>query len=528
MNYTTFKKVMEPSKTIETLQSGLEPYIKPREQVNYIRRILALQLGSYASDGKLSQPLALPKTPQEVPSGPFEAKGIYKDFLEALQSNAAARQKFEDVLDTKSEPERSPSPAIPASDEYNLLEAQVEILKLQQKKQKLSAVQKYIDDIFEKPAALPSFLAKDQLFNGAAELPEVPEDVVKSIATEKGATSVDINSQEIDLEKTLLRARLLLKEEEKLLKQARMQSQNNPDVLSTAAKITALYATRNELIAWMESELSAAGSDETGESPNKNTKGSGDLKATQATLANDLLQIKQKYSRYCSLRRDILASLAQTPQPMVAPDLTAKRQLDIVQASNLDIDYLLTPYVERLLSISRRQKALIAQKAHANAALSQRAKNAGKTFDRLADESQLLPAHSNEASSGSRSGLIDDSSSRKLNLTAVSDRIRPWVFAADSAKLGSLESVTEIIEGGQLALENSAKSLHDINSLLGLTDPESENKGVEEQEEDDFWMSPESSSKTARQHTDKQQPERKKGDIWSALHGDLGVIGKTN
>ncbi|VUC34490.1 unnamed protein product [Clonostachys rosea] len=511
----------DASDTVRAIQSGLEPYIKPREQVNYIRRILALQLASYTNDKKLPQPLALSKTPHDFSSTSSDAKGVHKEYLQALQEHEAARRGFEDVLHTKSKQDRSVSPTTITGGEF--LEEQLATLKLRRKREKFLALQQCIDDLFEKPAALPSYLDADSLFAGAARLPTVPKEIVESLAVEGSTKGPDPKVREVNLEKTILRAKLLLREEQNLLQEARSKSRSNPDVLSNAAKATALDATRNELIGWMEAELSAAGSEEPADTAGGRGVPLGDLKATQAALANDMVEIGQKYAQYCSLRKDILALVSQPTQPAITPDLQPKSSPHIAQPETPDIDYLLTPYITKLIALSKTQKAMIGQKAHINSTLGQYTKDSGQIFDRLAEESQLLPAHHNDADTDSRLGLTDPLS-KNSHLPEATSRITPWVLAADSAKIGNLELVAETMEGGHICLENSAKSLHEINSLLGLNQPKLE--GPEVQGDDDFWLASEKpQGKKTRTYTE-ERPGQKKGDIWSTLHGNLGLIGQ--
>ncbi len=49
--------------------------------------------------------------------------------------------------------------------------------------------------------------------------------------------------------------------------------------------------------------------------------------------------------------------------------------------------------------------------------------------------------------------------------------MKSWVFAADSAKIATLESVAEKVEEGQLALEDSMKILGEVDRLLGRSRP---------------------------------------------------------
>jgi hypothetical protein len=111
-----------------------------------------------------------------------------------------------------------------------------------------------------------------------------------------------------------------------------------------------------------------------------------------------------------------------------------------------------------------------------------------------------------------------------------SNRVRPWVFAADSAKISTLEVVAEKIEEGQIALEGSMRTLGELGELLGQgQSPGSQKKseGVSTGE-DDFWLAegqPSGKTAGARKHTDRKadkaaQPKT----VWDTLDGNLGLL----
>lgn len=168
---------------------------------------------------------------------------------------------------------------------------------------------------------------------------------------------------------------------------------------------------------------------------------------------------------------------------------------------------------------------MITQKSHMNLALGLQSKDASQIIGHLAEESQLLPQYPLKGATRRRSGLGDEMVLTSSERGGLSGKIQPWVFAADSAKIATLETVAEKVEGGQIALENSMKTLQDIDHLLGLDTEGQTEEPDEEPMEVDVWLN--TGSKTpasARKHTDKRDKRNSK-DLWSNLHGNLGLLG---
>ncbi|KAF9781961.1 hypothetical protein IL306_012383 [Fusarium sp. DS 682] len=506
-----------PSETIETFQKTLDPYIKPREQVNYIRRVLALHLGTCSHDGPIKQPASLADSTRDVTID-SNSKGIYREYIEALKANVDARRNYEDA--TQSHLPSSSSPQAPSSSN-ELLEEQVSLLKLQAKQARLLSVQSHLDSLMQKPAAAPEYLDPEDVFHDAASLPSVPKEVVNSLVAQQSVKKTDLTEQVSQLEKTVLRAKLLLRREEQLLRETRTNAQSIPDVISNGIRLYALNTTRNELINWIETELSKASGDEDG--GEDGSKSHGLSTADQATIDNHLNAIKEKYASYLTTRRSLLASACERFESSAVPILalsTAKQQVQEPEPASST--YLLTPYIETLLTLSKKQKAMITQKAHVNATLGKEIKDNCQSLGHLEEESQLLPSHSVAPASRRRSGLGEFLASDERS--GLTGKVQPWVLAADSAKITTLENVAEQIESGQLALENSMQILQEIDQLLGQDEVAEEEETQADVTEDDVWLEagPNSPSK-ARKHTEKATEPR---DVWSSLQGNLGLIGQ--
>ncbi|KAI9903002.1 hypothetical protein N3K66_002354 [Trichothecium roseum] len=515
-------------------QRGLEPYIKPREQTNYIRRILALHLASCSGDKPSKQPPALPHYLTEDVEVAPDLRGVFKTYAEALRVNVAARRRFEDALQAQTKAAPPPRSSTPESDEGSsggdggtFLQNRIAVLKLRKKRQKLQAIQAYVDELAEKPAATSTFLNADRIFDGAEPLPSVPKEIVDSLVAENSSPKLDLRAHTSQIEKLNLRAKLLLRQEERLLAEARSRSNSTQDVVSHGVKLEALSATRNELITWIENELGSASKEETGEEAEEAPSSKGGAQ-DQAIIAARLLEIKEKYGQYLVSRRSILSLASQAPQQQLQqsfkPDLGPPTQAGTaVEPPKEPLKYLITPHIEQLLSLAEGQKTVIAQKSHLNIALNRQSKEAYQMLGLLAEESQLLPQYPMKESLRRKSGLISELASKRSEQPDLANRIKPWVFAADSAKIANLEEIAETIEHGQIALESSTNTLSTIDHLLGIH--QKQETVEDEPTEDDLWYgAAETKGATVRKHTETKK-KRVEGDPWSALHGNLGTIG---
>lgn len=102
-------------------------------------------------------------------------------------------------------------------------------------------------------------------------------------------------------------------------------------------------------------------------------------------------------------------------------------------------------------------------------------------------------------------------------------RVQPWVSAADSAKLATLEDVAEKIEGGQVALEGTTKYLAEIDQLLGRNANHGDGSADEDTTVDDIWLAESQTPSKGTRARSKSNAVKEK-DIWSTLEGSLGLI----
>ncbi|KAK1768304.1 hypothetical protein QBC33DRAFT_370659 [Phialemonium atrogriseum] len=514
----------------QDIREALNPYIRPREEAAYIRRVLALHLDSCVKDDSVRNPLALVESTRGVKL-PKEARGVHEEYLKALSANISARAEHGRVLEDLDRATGARSTPAPAASDR--LEEHLARIKLQKRKEKLQVLEKYLDLLCHKPVASPNFLDPEEVFMGSRALPSVPKEVVDGLAQRETTGKTDLKDLIDRLEKQVLRAKLLLKGEEQLLEDIKARSTVTPGKISESAKLRALNTTRDELINWIETELAKA----SGGEPNAldgNPEGSGSVAYDGAHVEGQLASIKEKYAQYLTSRKSLLQLVGQQPQPEIQPQ-TETQNLNSAAAVApgplpAPVDYLLTPYLEKLIAVAHEQKALIGQKSHLNIAIAKQLKDNCQALDHLAEESHLLPSYPMPGASKRKLGF-GDALVAPESLDS-SSRVKPWVFAADSAKIATLETVAEKIEEGQLALESTMKALNEIDLLLGRG-PATRTSSHEAAgtNDDDIWLAegePPAKQGKSRKHAEKPSQASEVDDIWSILDGNLGLLRSEN
>lgn len=530
---------------LQNIKATLEPYIKPREQVAYIRRVLSIHIQRHRQIEDLRGPLSLLDASSQVQRRD-DIQGLQREYLRAAHDNVKAQREFAQ-LQKSSTPRTNTGPKEHGTD---FIRNHLTMVKLRQKHEKLSTLEKYLNIMMQQPAASPKFLSPDFLFMDAPVLPDVPREVMEGFGMNANASKEDLSSLIDHLEKVVLRSKLQLRREQQLLNDVRTRTQPMAGNVSTEAKLHALNITRNELINWMEAELSKASGE--GEEGGQETRREH-LMAPETDTTAQLADIQEKYARYIAARKSLLTLVSQKPAPTLKPT-TPQQPAHPTPAAKEDDPpappamHLMIPYLERLLYLSRQQKGMIQHKSHIQVALTKQMNETRKLLDHLSDESQLLPAHGSAiprpnpaiATMRSQSAGFGDHIAAASAAAAAAEEpdstnlVKPWVLAADAAKIATLEAAAEKIEEGQLALEGSMKALHEIDQLLGRGGEEGkaedgDAQGQTADVDEDIWLAGDRDGKQGRR---KQQVERKRAapavsdDPWSILDGKLGLIGR--
>ncbi|KAH6636650.1 hypothetical protein F5144DRAFT_568192 [Chaetomium tenue] len=506
--------------TFKNIQKTLEPYIRPREEVTRIRQILAVHLGSNLNDGGALGPLALIDTDEIEP--PSTARGLQKEYLEALNANIKARDEFTACCHEQPQPKETPT-SIDDQGADRLQEHHTAI-RLRQRHDKLQAIEGGITSLSQKPAASPNFLKPEEIFRDSRPLPDMPRELVTALTFDKSSSGPHIKGLVDQLEKHVLQTKLLLQREEQLLEKVKSRSTVRPETVSPGAKFEALNKTRETLINWIETELSkAAGEDggAEGQEPQKHRP-----HAESLNMEEQLASIQEKYAQYLEARKTLLQLVSQQPQPVIRPPTKEAKPPAAGTPKPPPTAHLLSPYLEQLLSLSREQKGLIAHKSHLNGTISKQVKENSQIIDHLAEESHLIPAHPIPGAGRANAAFAEATS--MTGAPGPSDRVRPWVFAADSAKISTLEAVAEKIEEGQVALEGSMRRFGEIEELLGPPpDSQQKDKGGRAGE-DNLWLAegrPSGRTAGSRKNTiGKAEKPAEPKTVWDTLDGNLGLL----
>ncbi|KFY49094.1 hypothetical protein V495_00742 [Pseudogymnoascus sp. VKM F-4514 (FW-929)] len=489
-------------------KKALAPYIKSRQEVAHIRRVLALHLKSQVDDkgdAKLPAPISLAcESANKLPTT-SGAHGLRREYLRALKANVKARQEYA-KLTTESQATKEKNVEEISLGPYLALEKQ------KQKLERLQILQKYVDSLAIKTPAFASFL--EQPSASIEALPQLPTEAIAS-AARSGSESSTVNLEDLiqDLERDVLRAKLLLKSEQDLLAkiQGEQKKQLRRKSSSKAAEpdqtLKALEKTRNELIGWVEEELGKAGdAEDQPENPSK-------TRDSEVPIEHAVNEVREKYARYLRERKGLLEALAR---PAV-PDITPKPEVSDVSEESQNTGEVsetagfITPYLSELLAISREQKSLSQQRSHITTSLAKQNKETIQVFDRLAEESHLLPKYQlpqKRARKGT--GTFADEMAVKES-PGVSHRAEEWTYAAQASSIDTMEAVCVNVDEGKTAIEEAKKALDRLDKMLGYSTRKTA-KG--DDSGGDIWLQEAESGGAKDENT----------NIWSTLDGQLGVL----
>jgi hypothetical protein len=501
---------------VKKAQRSLETYVKKRQEAAHVRRILAAHLSAHVSpaQGTVSRPLSLAEATSIPESATHGVKGIQKEYLRCLRANAKARKGYAKLSkEHHSRPEyhqaRSNTQDLSDSKyEAGLsIDPFLDLVEKRQKHERLHIIQDYVDMLGEKPAAATMHLDTKAVLKDVGALPQVPPEVMSVTSIQQGTGGRDLKELVGHLEKSVLRAKMLLKREQKLL--AKVQAANGTSAVIGGNKLQALGATRNELINWIESELTRAGenSPEDEEISASASPESGGKEYIDSQLAS----VQRQYSRYTKARQALIMAVTGNLDPpalIAVDDCKGKPAGKDSQNGANGLVYIAQPYLEEMVLISNEQKAMIQQKSYLSISLAKQLKEGGQGLDRLAEESHLLAAHPMRTAKFPRKGLEgpvsfgDEISGHEK--PDSSRRARTWVFAAESVGITTRDAISEKLEDGGMAMLDAQETLLELLCLLG--------NDVEEEDLDNNAT-----------YNPKEGVGRA-GDIWATLDGSLGVI----
>jgi hypothetical protein len=459
---------------------SLQPFVKPRQEVAQIRRILSSQLSIHLdSNGGLpvSRPLSLVDPNSNIDAIPHGVRGTQKEYLRCVRANIKARKEYSKASKEHRAGLESQGPNVDArecstcQDGFeNSIESFLGLVRQRQKHERLRISQDYIDMLSQKQAASAEHLKQQEVWKGLKIMPKVPAEVVNACASSHMPDRKDLKTLMDQLEKSVLRAKMLLKKEQKLL--AKLQANNAIAPVHHGRRLQAIDATRHELISWIEVELGR-----TGDSPLEPEDDHNSVKPAKQRkehIESELITIQRQYVRYTKARQGLVAASSSKLEPPTSIELDENNGLQLTNEILNGADgtnQVIHPYLEAMVLVSNEQKVIIQQRSHLTITLSKQLKEGSQGLDRLAEESHLLPAHPMLAAISQRKALEGAGSfgeqMSNQEWPDTSRRARAWVFASDSATNATKDVVSEKLEEGATYVVEAEKALSKLKNLLG-------------------------------------------------------------
>lgn len=501
---------------IKQIHLTLSPYIRQRQDTLHVRRVLAAHLNSNVNFGEsilLPTNLSLAESASEVTQG-LGFPGVQQEYLRSLQAHLKAQRSFATLSAQLDETESHSEIRARTHDKATSKEVSIhtflDLEKQRKKQERFRIIQDLVDQLTQKPAASQDYLDLKSLevLRDVGSLPSVPPIVLAPTEHQQDSSErTDLKSLVDRLEKSVLRAQLLLKKEQKLLEKVRAGTTSTDQ----SSRQHALEITRNELISWIEMELGKAG--DSPATPEEGQHPSITEHKGEEYIDSQLASMQRIYFQYLEIRKRLIIATTE--------DLAARFPTEVCEADpshmlagesndNSDITSISAySYLEDLVLISNEQKSITQQRSYLTGSLMRQHKEAGKGLDRLVDESHLLPTYPIPTASSQRKKLgepisFEEDISKSDKPSSLS-RAKAWVFAAESSSISTKEAVLEKLEDGESALAEAYQTLNDLQTLLGCLPEE---QGVEED----------------------VIGGRKKlgisniGGVWSTLDGNLGFI----
>lgn len=491
----------------------LAPYIRSRQDVRRIRQALTLYLQSHiASDDNAStNSLLVPIDPAvDVPRIPATLTGARKEYLLALQENAAAKREYDafshKIASRKLLVQDRPNTINQANEAQTPLEDYLSLLQENRRYEKLRLFDHALTNLSKEAPADIAVPEQDALlgqWRRNASTRESTDDVQELISK---------------LERTVLRAKENLAREQHLLEELKERQRSEPaskDAFS-ARRAAALQRVRDELVQWVEEKLATANPEEVPEFDVPSEPEAADSEHVQERKA----LIREQYLKYVQERSTLLDALSLLSQPTKsvapAPNQTATKPPEYPNTTPSwnSVD-LFGPASELLLPGSAVQKSLALQRSYLAGLLSKEKANLNQSLDRLSHESHLLPEYPILARQTRFKHITADRTDGERADELVA-HAQAWAFAADAARSNESDYVEQKIEHGQDLSQAASRTLQQTYDMLNQENPATATDSQEHDHDEDIWTAEvEPRSKRSRQRDDQQGP-------FARLHGRLG------
>jgi hypothetical protein len=469
--------------------------------------------------------LPLPEHVQAVNIASKGITGLERIYLKTLHRNVSARKAFN--LLQESTPQPTPS-RVPI--QGTRLSEHIELLKLENRREELQIFQHYMTELQNISAARPDVL-------GLKTIPSVQLGFLlhaqQNDRSEGGQAVDSFGGLFRRLEKAVISAKYRVEHEHALLNQAERVISTISVTETRKNRLCALAATRDELVAWIEDEISSSQLSE----ESMINQESQEQKA-ESTVPSLQVEVMTKYERYVTLRKRWLdcivdcIAFAEHPQAeMAASETKCDSPSPSEQRPSLSyLPFLLTQIRNR----TQLRQFHSQQAAHYSSLMAKECSKTTIELLRLADESHLLTAYPMLAQQERFKHAVTAIASKGLLVNAISGkeesemsrRMKAWCFAADAAREATQAMVLEQLERSDEAVKGGERWIVKLRELHGDGDEAGhENSGIGNEESDqrdgeddeDVWEA------AAGRLTSSTQTTKGASCPWAGLQGDIGL-----
>ncbi|OCL07094.1 hypothetical protein AOQ84DRAFT_409564 [Glonium stellatum] len=391
------------------VEAALSPYIHSRQETLNIRkkvaRYLESQLASADESNSENSRLIVECVPLSlrVKRVPPEINGIRRTYLEALQANVAARERYSglksELDELRSQHATDSASRLDVAYDQEATCAYINLLRQRRRFNKLQVIQKTLDKLVD---AQPNPGRKDMRTLLKEKLGEQPD--LPASKLEPQAPNQEVEDLIFKLKKEVLETKQGMDRANAIRAEAQKQ-QETVEEPRLEAQVYALRCARNELVSWVEGELAKLSEDESemleDQSPQKKL---GGVENSESAGCSYQEQIKELYDKYVSSRASLIAAIDSIPTsvqygPAGSETVESKSSSGLSQgtaSTTVKVTGVL-PYVPALLQASRDERSLLQQTAYLRHQLASASEETLRTIRRLADESHLVAPGTNSA-----------------------------------------------------------------------------------------------------------------------------------
>jgi hypothetical protein len=396
-----------------------------------------------------------------------EIEGLRNEYLEAVEENRAAHQRYEQALAARGDQQPQHTSAQDRAegvDATALLERHIELLRLQKQNASLVVLRDELDRLKLKREAtnldfLPTTAVEDfdARFEAGPDVRVLEESITRRVKA---------------LELEVVRAHHEAGNERVKLEKVKMQTQTRISNASPNRQLHAILATRQELTTWLEESLEKC-QDQEEQRESEQVEECGRHVITEA-------MIEGQYQQYLDARERLVAAVTESRAPLPGkstPELrdserqTEQKPRTTRQHGSREAKATLLNTIEKIV-LPKLQNQSVSQ-AHLVFADEQLQNEFGRTInmlDRLGDESQLLQAFPILARSG-RFGHAASTFGKQIdaqepqNKDEISRRMAAWLFAAEAADVAVSGAMERQLGQGRDATDSLSRSLAELKLL---------------------------------------------------------------